>query len=57
MNSIKYILSLGLLLFLFSCVSTRMTSFKDPDYQKAEFKRILVVANTNDLEDRQKIRI
>ena len=32
-----------------------MTSFKDPDYQNAEFKRILVVANTNDLEDRQKL--
>lgn len=32
-----------------------MTSFKDPDYQKAEFKRILIVANTNDLEDRKKL--
>ena len=44
-----------MILFLVSCASTRMTSFKDPDYQKAEFKRILIVANTNDLEDRQKL--
>jgi hypothetical protein len=43
-----------LIIFLFvGCASTKMTSFKDPDYQKAEFKRILVVANTNDLEVRQ----
>ena len=55
MNSIKYFKNIGFLLFLFGCASTRMTSFKDPDYQKAEFKRILVVANTNDLEDRQKL--
>lgn len=44
-----------ILFILVGCASTRMTSFKDPDYQKAEFKRILVVANTNDLEDRQKL--
>ena len=44
-----------MILFLVSCASTRMTSFKDPDYQKAEFKRILIVANTNNLEDRQKL--
>lgn len=55
MNSIKYFINLGFLLFLFGCASTRMTSFKDPDYQNTEFKRILVVANTNDLEDRQKL--
>lgn len=55
MNSIKYFINIGFLLFLFGCASTRMTSFKDPDYQNTEFKRILVVANTNDLEDRQKL--
>lgn len=55
MNSIKYFLSLVFFLILFGCASTRMTSFKDPDYQNTEFKRILVVANTNDLEDRQKL--
>ena len=55
MNSIKYFINLGFLLFLFGCASTRMTSFKDPDYQSTKFKRILVVANTNDLEDRQKL--
>ena len=55
MKSIKY-LTCFLIVFLFiSCASTKMTSFKDPDYQKAEFKRILIVANTNDLEDRQKL--
>lgn len=51
----KYSISFFMILFLVSCASTRMTSFKDPDYQKAEFKRILIVANTNDLEDRQKL--
>lgn len=55
MKLLKYSLSFFMILFLFSCASTRMISFKDPDYQKAEFKRILVVANTNDLEDRQKL--
>lgn len=55
MNSIKYFINLGFLLFLFGCASTRMTSFKDPDYQNTKFKRILVVANTNDLEVRQKL--
>lgn len=55
MKLIKYSISFFMILFLISCASTKMTSFKDPDYQKAEFKRILVVANTNDLEDRQKL--
>ncbi len=54
MNSMKYFLNLLFLLIL-GCASTRMTSFKDPDYQNKEFKRILVVANTNDLEVRQKL--
>jgi len=44
-----------MILIFVGCASTRMTSFKDPDYQKTEFKRILVVANTSDLEDRQKL--
>lgn len=55
MNSIKYLLILILIIFIVGCASTKMTSFKDPDYQNTEFKRILVVANTNDLEDRQKL--
>lgn len=53
MKLIKYSFSFFVMLFLVGCASTKMTSFKDPDYQEAEFKRILVVANTNDLEDRQ----
>jgi hypothetical protein len=40
------------LLFL-GCASTKITSFKDPDYQNTNFKRILIVANTNDIENRQ----
>ncbi|MHB8578974.1 MAG: hypothetical protein ACYDA4_03825 [Ignavibacteriaceae bacterium] len=40
--------------FLFiGCASTKITSFKDPDYQNSNFKRILIVANTNDLENRK----
>lgn len=53
MKSIKNSFPLLIIFLLVGCASTKMTSFKDPDYQKAEFKRILVVANTNDLEDRQ----
>lgn len=41
-----------LIIFFGGCASTRMTSFKDPDYQVTRFKRILVVANTSDLERR-----
>lgn len=55
MKSMKYFISLFVAFLIVSCASTKMTSFKDPDYQKAEFKRILIVANTNDLEDRQKL--
>lgn len=55
MKIFNYIFTTLSLIILVGCASTRMTSFKDPDYQKAEFKRILVVANTNDLEDRQKL--
>jgi hypothetical protein len=40
---------------LFGCASTKMTSFKDPAFQSVSFKRILVVANTSDLEWRRKI--
>ena len=55
MKSMKNFISLLIAFLIVGCASTRMTSFKDPDYQKAEFKRILIVANTNDLEDRQKL--
>ncbi len=55
MKSMKYFISLLSAFLIVGCASTRMTSFRDPDYQKAEFKRILIVANTNDLEDRQKL--
>lgn len=55
MQPIKYFIIPIFSLILIGCASTRMTSFKDPDYQNTEFKRILVVANTNDLEDRQKL--
>jgi hypothetical protein len=55
MDLIKYSISFFMSFLLVSCASTRMTSFKDPDYLKAEFKRILIVANTNDLEDRQRL--
>ena len=55
MKIISNSISLLIIILLFGCASTRMTSFKDPDYQKADFKRILVVANTSDLEDRQRL--
>lgn len=55
MKLIKYSISLLMLFFLVSCASTRMTSFKDPDYQNTKFKRILIVANTSDLEERQEL--
>lgn len=41
-----------LLVLLVGCASTRMTSFKDPDYEHKSFKRILVVVNSTDLEKR-----
>lgn len=55
MKQINLTLYFILTLFLIGCASTRMTSFKDPDYQKADFKRILIIANTSDLEKRQKL--
>ncbi len=55
MKSIKYLIILLIIFLLFSCASTRMTSFKDPDYQKANFKSILIVANTNDFEDKKNL--
>ena len=55
MKFIKYSIYLLMAFILVSCASTKMTSFKDPDYQNAKFKRILIVANTNDLQDRQKL--
>ena len=37
---------------LFGCASTRITSFTDPDYSNIQFRKILVVGNTNKLDDR-----
>ena len=37
-------------ILLSNCASTKLTSFKDPEYDSANFKRILVVVNTSDLE-------
>lgn len=55
MKSIMVSIVLLVMFLLVGCASTNMTSFKDPDYQKANFKRILIVANTNDLQDRQRL--
>ena len=55
MKFIKYSIYLLMAFIIVSCASTKMTSFKDPDYQNTKFKRILIVANTNDLQDRQKL--
>lgn len=46
------ILLIFLTFYLSNCASTKLTSFKDPDYKSANFKRILVVVNTYDLEKR-----
>ncbi len=45
------------LIFLNNCASTNLTSFKDPDYLTADFKRILILVNSNDLEKRLKLEI
>lgn len=37
------------------CASTNITSFKDPAFQSATFSRILIIANTSDLQWRQKL--
>jgi len=37
------------------CASTNMTSFKDPAFQNITLKRILIIANTSDLQWRQKL--
>lgn len=37
------------------CASTNMISFKDPAFQNATFSRILVIANSSDLQWRQKL--
>ncbi|OGU73750.1 MAG: hypothetical protein A2V93_04685 [Ignavibacteria bacterium RBG_16_34_14] len=34
------------------CASTKITSFTDPDYKSIQFGKILVVGNTNKLDDR-----
>ncbi|GMU97207.1 hypothetical protein [Ignavibacterium album] len=55
MKLLHFSINLFLTVLFVGCASTRITSFKDPDYQKAEFRKILIVANTNDLEDRQRL--
>ena len=55
MKTLHLLIIIFLSVLFISCASTRMTSFKDPDYQKANFKRILIVANTNDLGDRKRL--
>ncbi|MFN0157684.1 MAG: hypothetical protein ACKVRP_06375 [Bacteroidota bacterium] len=52
MKQMITILSLLSTTFCGGCASTRMTSFTDPDYRQTTFKRILVLANTSDLERR-----
>jgi hypothetical protein len=37
------------------CASTKLTSFKDPDYAQKEFKGVLVTANTGNLEQKFKL--
>ena len=46
------LLLIFLAVILSNCASTRLTSFKDPDYKYANFNRILIVVNSNDLEKR-----
>ena len=50
MQKIIFLLIVGLILF--GCAATRITSFVDPDYQSVQFKKILIVGNTNKLDDR-----
>jgi hypothetical protein len=49
MERLKYVF-VFLLISLAGCATTKLTSFKDPDYGQKEFKRILVIAATGDLE-------
>jgi len=42
-------------LILGGCASTDITAFKDPAFKTVTFRRILVVANTSDLGERQNI--
>lgn len=55
MKLIKNAIFLFIIFFLSDCASTSITSFKDPDYKKADFKRILVVVNSSDLGNRLKL--
>ncbi len=50
-----FLVGLVIVVFIVSCASTKMTSFRDPAFQSVSFNRILVVANTSDLEWRRKI--
>lgn len=51
MKRLNYVFVL-LLFSLMGCASTKLTSFKDPDYEQKVFKKILITANTNDLEEK-----
>jgi len=54
-RSVKIVVSFIVTVILFGCASTSMTRFKDPDYQNAHFKRVLIIAITNNFGDRQKL--
>ncbi len=42
-------------LFIFSCVSTRITSFTDPEYRSFRIDRLVVVMDTEDLDYKMKM--
>ncbi|MBU0558237.1 MAG: hypothetical protein KJ799_16390 [Bacteroidetes bacterium] len=48
-------LSILSILYVLGCASTKITSFIDPAYQLANFKNILIIVNTSNLEDRKNI--
>mgnify|MGYP002640160573 CR=1 FL=1 len=43
------------LILISSCASTKISSFKDPDYEGVHFQRILVAVNSSNLTLRQKL--
>ena len=49
----KTILFLLINIIIISCASTKITAFKDPNYEDIKFKKILIIAPFNDLEYRQ----
>jgi hypothetical protein len=53
MKTILYLSFLSIAFILFTgCAATSIISYTDPDYRAVQFKKILVVANTNKLGDR-----